>query len=99
MDSFPSDNDLNSRMIQSSNFLKWRELKQNIWYKIISKNEITTVKGTALILELEDKDKNSYEVFSTSLIQKELDQRSDVNYIRSTGKVEGKKYYGFDLSI
>ena len=36
MNSFPSVDDLNSRVTLSTKFLKWRELPQDVWYEIIS---------------------------------------------------------------
>ena len=53
--------------------------------------------GEALIITLRDKDGDMFTTFTTSIIKKEIENNPWYKYIRSTGKVEGKKYYGFDF--
>ena len=105
MNNFPTITQLNSQIQSHSNqFLKWSEVAVDIWYKIDSIREIDTKNGTAQILTLPDKDNNTFESFSTSLIDKQINHITDNEigtshlYIRSTGKAEGKRYYGFTIS-
>ena len=104
MTTFPSNTQLNSQIQNHSNqFLKWREVPEDIWYKITSIREIDTKIGTAQILTLTDKDDNTFESFSTSLIDKQINHIMNTDntshlYIRSTGKAEGKRYFGFTIS-
>ena len=94
---FPSNEELNSRITNSTQYLKFKDVPQNIWYKITSIHEIDTKNGPAQILTLTDRDNNTLQTFSTSIIQNELNG-NPYHFIRSTGKQPNKRYYGFDLS-
>ena len=95
--SFPSDEQLNSKITRSTNWLKWRDVPINKWYHIVKREPLDTKNGEALILTLEDKDQNRLICFTTSLIKKELEARPESNFIKSSGKICTKKYYGFEL--
>ena len=83
------------------NAIKWRELKQDQIYTIVSTNFITTQYGEACILDLSD----SQRVYAPSSLIKRLKQESDKpfpRHIRPIGRVQSKKnpaqtYYSFDL--
>jgi hypothetical protein len=93
--SFPSNEELNSKITKSSNYIKWKDLPENTWYKIVSKKEIRNTQ----ILHLSDNIGITYDAFSTSMIKKELINKTGDLYIRSTGKSQNKKYYGFDIHV
>ena len=95
--SFPSDAELQSNMKNSTKWLKWRDVPLHTWYKIVKKEAVDTQHGNALILTLEDREGDKLTTFTTAIIQSSLKKRPDCNYIRSTGKVENKRYYGFDI--
>jgi hypothetical protein len=61
------------------------------------KKEIPTKIGNTQIVHLSDNIGITYHAFSTSVIKKELINKTGDLYSRSTGKSQNKKYYGFDL--
>ena len=96
-DMFPSDQELNSKIQKSTNWLKWREVPENKWYKIIDKEVRETEYGESLILTLEDRNQNTVITYTTAIIKKELDSRAECNFIKSTGKPKNQRYFGFEL--
>ena len=98
--SFPSNELLESNIRKSSNWMKWRDVPINRWYRIVNKESYDTKYGDSMILTLEDKDENRLITFTTPIIKQTLEKCSDkaCNFIISTGKVENKKYYGFEIS-
>ena len=95
--SFPSNEELDSKVQKSTKWLKWKDVPLDTWYKIFLKQKIQTKHGEAVILTLVDNQQNYLTTFTTSVIKKEIENHPEYEYIRSTGIPENKKYYGFDL--
>ena len=95
---FPSNELLESNIRKSSNWMKWRDVPINKWYRIVHKESLDTKYGESMILTLEDKNANKLITFTTPIIKKAIENCPDCNFIISTGKVENKKYYGFEIS-
>ena len=95
--SFPSDQELNSKIQKSSNWLKWEDVPLGEWFYIVKTELVDTRYGKSMIITLQDRIQNTFTTTATIIIKNELESRPSCNYIKSTGMLKNKKYYGFEL--
>ena len=95
--SFPSDQELNSKIQKSSNWLKWKDVPLDEWFYIVKTESVDTRYGDSMIMTLQDRKQNTFITYTTTIIKNELESRPECNYIKSTGMVKNKKYFGFEL--
>ena len=83
--------------------IPWKEFKVDEIYRIEEKREVLTGKfGRGFILRVSNVDGNSIQVWATSLIAKELEEKKLPIFIRPRGlkvckKDKNRSYQGFQL--
>ena len=105
---FPDDNEAGEVNDVFANTIKWREVVQNVWFRVEYLIDVKTQFGPAVIAGLLKRDGETIKAWTTTIIgtaltEKEKKKENRNVFIKSTGKTLSKNkknsYYNFQLKL
>ena len=103
--SFLTAEEFEQRKVQHDSIIAWRDVPQNVIYRVENVQDIPTQKGRAMVVSLVDVEGKQFKAFATNILEKALadfNWNSGTYFIKSLGLKQsttcpGKSYYHFEL--
>jgi hypothetical protein len=101
---FLTEEQFNERKSERQSIKAWRDVPTNMIHRIEAVEEITTQRGQAKVVSLENVKGEKYKAFTTSVLDRDLEDFNWSNtcwYIKSLGlkqsEKSGNSYYAYEL--